>query len=70
MAQKVKNLSAMPGVWNIPWMRKWKPLPAFMPGELHGQRRTLAGYNPCDHKESDTTEGPTLSLFAIGVLLG
>ena len=31
-----------------------------MPGEFHGQR-SLAGYSPWDHKESDTTEW--LSLF-------
>ena len=46
MAQKVKNLSAMPGLWKIPWKRKWQPLPAFVSGELHGQRTSLAGYNP------------------------
>ena len=27
----------------------------FLPGESHGQR-SLAGYSPWDHKESDTTE--------------
>ena len=27
------------------------PLRLFLPGQ-----RSLAGYNPCDHKESDTTE--------------
>ena len=45
-----------------------QPLPAFVPGELHGQR-SLAGYSPWDHKESNTTEGLTLSLFTIGVFL-
>ena len=28
--------------------------PVFLPGEFHGQR-SLAGYNPQGHKESDTT---------------
>ena len=46
MAQKVKNLSAMPGVQKIPWRRKWQPLLAFVPGELHGQRTSLAGTIP------------------------
>ena len=61
MAQKVKNLPTMPGsglgpwVGKIPWRRKWQPLPAFVPRELHGQR-SLAGYSPWGHKESDTTE--------------
>ena len=27
----------------------------FLPGEIHGQR-SLAGYSPWGHKESDTTE--------------
>ena len=29
--------------------------PVFLPGEFHGQR-SLAGYSPWDHRESDTTE--------------
>ena len=29
--------------------------PVFLPGEFHGQR-SLVGYSPWDHKESDTTE--------------
>ena len=35
--------------------RKWQPTPVFLPGKVHGQR-SLAGYSPQDHKESDTTE--------------
>ena len=35
--------------------RKWQPTPVFLPGESHGQR-SLAGYSPWGHKESDTTE--------------
>ena len=34
-----------PWVGKIPWKRKWKPTPVFLPGESHGQR-SLAGYNP------------------------
>ena len=33
-----------------------------MPGESHGQR-SLAGYGPQGHKESDTTERLTRSLL-------
>ena len=29
--------------------------PVFLPGEFHEQR-SLAGYSPWDHKQSDTTE--------------
>ena len=35
--------------------RKLHPTPVFMPGKFHGQR-SLEGYSPWGHKESDTTE--------------
>ena len=38
------------------WRREWQPTPIFLPGESHGQR-SLAGFSPWGHKESDTTEG-------------
>ena len=38
----------------VPWRRAWLPTPIFLPGEFHGQR-SLAGYSPPSHKESDTT---------------
>ena len=47
------DLGSIPG--KIPWRRKWQPTPVFLPGEFHGQR-SLAGYSPQGHKESDTTE--------------
>ena len=50
-----------PWVGKIPWRREWLPSPIFLPGEFYGQR-SLAGYSPWDHKESDTTERLTLSL--------
>ena len=33
----------------------WQPSPAFLPVEPHGQR-SLEGYGPRGHKESDMTE--------------
>ena len=45
-------------VRKIPWRRKQQPTPVFLPGKFHGQG-SLEGYNPWDHKESDTTEGVT-----------
>ena len=42
------------------WRREWQPAPVFLPGESQGQR-SLAGYSPWGHKESDTTEWLTLS---------
>ena len=44
-----------PWVWKIPWRRAWQPTPVFLPGESHGQR-SLMGYSPIGHKESDMTE--------------
>ena len=40
-------------VRTISWRRKWQPTPVFLPEEFHGQR-SLAGYSPRGHKESDT----------------
>ena len=39
----------------IPWGRKWRPTPVFLPGKSCGQR-SLAGCSPWGHQESDTTE--------------
>ena len=50
-----------PWVRKIPCKKEWQPIPVFLPGESHGQR-SLAGYSPWAHKESDTTECLTLSL--------
>ena len=36
------------------------PTPVFLPGEFHGQR-SLPGYSPLGHKESDTTEWLSLT---------
>ena len=45
------------------WRRKWQPSPVFLPREFHEQR-SLVGYSPWDHKESDTTEWLTLSVVS------
>ena len=39
----------------IPWRRAWRPTPVFSPGESHAQR-SLEGYSPKGHKESNMTE--------------
>ena len=54
----VKNVPANasnPWVKKIPWRRAWQPTPVFLPGESHGQR-SLGGYSPWGHRESDMTE--------------
>ena len=55
--------SSIPGFGKIPWRRKWKPTPVFLPGESHGQR-CLVGYSPWGHKESDMTEQLTQSYLS------
>ena len=35
--------------------RLWEPTPVLLPGKFHGQR-SLAGYSPWGHEESDKTE--------------
>ena len=44
-----------PWFGDIPWRRAQQPPPVFLPGESHGQR-SLAGYSPWGHRESDMTE--------------
>ena len=44
-----------PWVGENPWRTAWQLTPVFLPGESHGQR-SLAGYSPQGHKESDMTE--------------
>ena len=39
----------------IQWRRKWQPTPVLLRGKSHGWR-SLVGYSPWGHKESDTTE--------------
>ena len=36
-------------VGKIPWREKHQPMPGFLPGKSHGQRR-LAGHSPWGHK--------------------
>ena len=56
------DLGSILWVMKIPWRREWLPTPVFLPEEFY-ELRSLAGYSPCGHKESDTTEQLTLSLF-------
>ena len=50
----VRDASSIPRAVNIPW-RKWQPTSVFFPRKSHGQR-SLEGYSPWGHKESDTIE--------------
>ena len=61
MAPGLKNPPAMQAMqirslgWKIPWRRAWQLTPLLLPGESHGQR-SLVGYSPWDHTESEATE--------------
>ena len=62
-----KNLSAMQETWvqslgREDPLEKGKPIPIFLPGEVHGQR-SLASYSSWGCKESDMTEQVTISLL-------
>ena len=48
-------LNIIKAIYDTPWRRKWQPTPVFLPGELRGQK-SLVGYSPWGHKESDRTE--------------
>ena len=63
VAHLVKNLHAMRETrvrslgWEDPLEKRRLPIPVFWPGEFHGL------CSPWSHKESDTTEQLSLSLF-------
>ena len=44
-----------PWVGKIPWRKERIPTPVLLPAEFHGQR-SLLGYSPWDHKDSDMTD--------------
>ena len=75
LAQMVKNLPAMQETW-VRSLGQEDPLEEEMAthsGMLvlkksHGQR-SLAGYSPWGHKESDTTEQLTLSHFTTSTVV-
>ena len=50
----VKSQEYLPCTSNC-WRRKWQPIPVLLPEKSHGQR-SLVGYSPWGHKESDVTE--------------
>ena len=61
MAQTVKHLRAMRETpvqslgWEDPLEKEMATTPVLLPGKSHGWR-SLVGYSPWGHKESDTTE--------------
>ena len=61
---RLKRDGFSPWVRKIPWRRAWQHTPVFLPGESCGQR-SLAGYSPWGHKDSDTPEATKLARYCI-----
>ena len=59
VAQMVKNLPGdqdlISWVGKIPWRGEWQSTPVSFPGEFYEQR-SLVGYSPWGHTESNMTE--------------
>ena len=53
--RRCKRRRFSPWVGRMPWRRKRQPTLVFLPGKSHGQK-SLAGYGPQGHKESEMTE--------------
>ena len=49
----IRDTGSIPGLGRLPGKGKSNPLQYFLPGESHGQR-SLGGYSPWGHRESDT----------------
>ena len=54
-AGDIRDEDLIPRLGRSLWKRAWQPTPVFLPEKSHGQR-SLVGYSPESHKESDTTE--------------
>ena len=53
--RRCKRYGFNPWLRKIPWRRKWQPTPVLLPEKSHGQK-SLVGYSPWGHKESNMTE--------------
>ena len=60
--RRLRRCGFAPWVKQTLWRRKWQPTSVYLLGEFCGQR-SLAGYSPWGHKESDKTE--RLNTFAL-----
>ena len=54
-AWNVGDLGSFPGSGRSPGEGNWQPTPVLLPGKSHGWRSVI-GYSPWGHKESDMTE--------------
>ena len=65
-AEDIRDPSSIPGLGRS-HRKAWKPTPALLPGESHGQR-SLVGYSLRGHKESDMTEHIQQALGKLHIL--
>ena len=54
-AGDTKDVGSVPGQERFLQSRKWQPTPEFLPEKPDGQRSVM-GYSPCGHTETDTTK--------------
>ena len=54
-AGDLRDTTSIPGLGKSPRGENGKPTSVFLPGESRGQR-SLVGYSPQGHTQSDTTE--------------
>ena len=59
------DAGSIPGPGRSPGGGNGNPLQYFLPGKFHGQR-SLVGYSPRGHKESDTSEQLTHTHIQLG----
>ena len=64
IAGNIKICRFSPWVGKIPWRRAWQLTPVCLPAEFHGQR-SLVGYSPEGHKESNMTEHRSFYLLRL-----
>ena len=50
-----ESFPSFPFLADIPQRKQWHPIPVLLPGKSHGWR-SLVGYSPWGHTESDMTE--------------
>ena len=62
-AYSAGDMGLILGLGRSPGERR-QPTPVLLPGESHGQR-SLVGYSPWAHRDSNMAERLTLSLFSL-----
>ena len=51
-----------PWVRKIPWRRKWKPTPVFLPGKSHGQRSKRVRHNQATKQQKTSNDSSNITM--------